>query len=241
MKTEKLILALDLDSLPAAEKIVDLLKGRISFFKIGLRLFTKEGPNAIEMVQQKGCKVFLDLKYHDIPNTVAGAAMEATRLGVSMFTIHTLGGKDMMERCRDSVVETAIKEGISRPKVIGVTVLTSMDQRSLNDLGINGDIEDLVSHLSENALKAGLDGVVTSPAEVATIRERYGKDFIIVTPGIRPVGDPFGKGTALDDQKRIMTPKDAIKEGANYLVIGRPILTAEDPLEAVEEILKDIS
>lgn len=215
--------------------MVDILKSRVSIFKIGLQLFTREGPKAVEMIHNRGGKVFLDLKYHDIPNTISNAARAATRLGIFMFSIHTLGGDEMMKRCRDSVIETSLKEGINRPIVIGVTVLTSIDQKSLNDLGIKGNLKDEVRHLSENALRAGLDGVVASPAEVGLIREKCGKKFIIVTPGIRP------EGTSLDDQKRIMTPRDAIREGANFLVIGRHVLMAEDPLKAVEKIIKDIS
>ena len=240
MKSNRLILALDLETLSEAERIVDLLKSRISIFKIGLQLFTREGPKAIEMVRQKGCKVFLDLKYHDIPNTVAGAAIEATRLGVSMFTIHTLGGEEVMKRCRDAVIETSLKGNIIRPMIIGVTVLSSLDQKAITALGINHTIREQALRLSKMALMSGLDGVVASPEEVKSIRESCGEDFIIVTPGIRPAGDPSGKGIPLDDQKRVMAPKDAIREGADYLVIGRPILMAEDSLAAAERILREI-
>jgi len=235
VKTERLILALDLEDLSEAEGIVDLIKDRISIFKIGIQLFTREGPRAIEMIHQKGGKVFLDLKYHDIPNTVARASREATRLGVFMFSIHTLGGDEMMKRCRDSVVETSLRQNIRRPLVIGVTVLTSMDQKGLLDLGIKENLRDEARILSEKALRAGLDGVVASPEEIRSIRESCGREFIIVTPGIRP------EGTAINDQKRIMTPKDAIREGADYLVIGRPILMADDPLFVVDRIIEDIS
>lgn len=235
MKSEKLIVALDIENLSEVERIVDLLKDRISIFKIGLQLFTKEGPRAVEMVQKKGCRVFLDLKYHDIPNTAAKASREATRLGVFMFTVHTLGGDEMMKRCRDSVVETSINEGIVRPMIIGVTILTSIDQKALTDLGIKENLRNEARHLSDRALRAGLDGVVASPEEVRLIREGCGKDFIIVTPGIRP------EGTSFDDQKRIMTPRDAIREGSNFLVIGRPVLMAEDPLKVVENIIIEIS
>ncbi len=235
MKSEKLILAIDLDSLSEAERIVDILKDRVSIFKVGLQLFTREGPKVVDMVHKKGGKVFLDLKFHDIPNTVANASREAARLGVFMFSIHTLGGDEMLKRCRDSVVETSLKEGITRPMIIGVTILTSIDQKALNDLGIKENLREEARYLSERALRSGLDGVVASPEEVKLIRESCGRDFIIVTPGIRP------EGTSKDDQKRIMTPKDAIREGANFLVVGRPILMAEDPLKAVEGILKDIS
>lgn len=234
MNGERLILALDLENLSEAERIVDLLKDKISIFKVGLQLFTREGPKAIEMIHQKGGKVFLDLKYHDIPNTVAKAAREATRLGVFMFSIHILGGDEMMKRCRDSVVETSLRGNIRRPLVIGVTVLTSMDQKGLLDLGIKEHIRDEVRLLSEKALRAGLDGVVVSPEEIGLIRQSCGKEFIIVAPGIRP------EGASLDDQKRVMTPKDAIREGADYLVIGRPILMAENSLKAAERLLKEI-
>lgn len=240
MNSEKLILALDVESLSEAERMVDILKERVSVFKIGLQLFTKEGPKAVNMVHQKGGRVFLDLKYHDIPNTVAKAAIEATRLGVFMFSIHALGGDEMMKRCKDSVVETSLKDNVKRPMVIAVTILTSIDQKTLNDLGMKENIKDKVRHLSEKALRSGLDGIVASPEEVKTIRECCGKDFIIVTPGIRPEGKSI-PDLIKDDQKRFMTPKEAIREGANYLVIGRPVVLAEDPLKTVEGILKDIS
>lgn len=235
MNSGQLILALDLESLSETERIVDLLKDRISIFKIGLQLFTREGPKAVEMVHKKGGKVFLDLKFHDIPNTAAKASREATRLGVFMFSIHTLGGEEMLKRCRDSVIETSLKEDITRPIIIGVTILTSLDQKGLNNLGIKKNLKEEIRYLSERALRAGLDGVVASPEEVRLIRESCGRDFIIVTPGIRP------EGSSHDDQKRIMTPKGAIREGANFLVIGRPILMAENPVKAVEELIKDIS
>jgi len=232
---DKLILALDVADSGSALEIVDKFKDYINIFKVGLELFTTVGPGIVEEIQKRGKKVFLDLKFHDIPNTVTKAALSATRLGVYMFNVHASGGFEMMRKCRDSVVEMCLKENLERPKILGVTVLTSLSKEILTDeLGIQYGLRTHVRHLSSLALKAGLDGVVASAREVELIRNHCGKGFIIVTPGIRPSWTPP------DDQKRTMTPKEAIREGSDYLVIGRAILQQPDPIKAVELISLEI-
>ncbi len=233
--SEKLILALDVEEYNHALEIVDNLKDYIEIFKVGLEVFTSSGPKIVEEIKNRGKKVFLDLKFHDIPNTVTKAAITATRLGVYMFNIHTSGGFEMMRRCRDSVVELCLKENIEKPKILGVTVLTSLSRDILRDeLGIQYGLKTHVRHLSTLAMKAGLDGVVTSARESATVREHCGKGFLIVTPGIRPSWTPP------DDQKRTTTPKEAIRAGSDYLVMGRGILKHADPVKAIELINLEI-
>jgi len=218
-----------------ALEIVDKYSDYINIFKVGLELFTSCGPRIVEDIKKKGKKVFLDLKFHDIPNTVSKAALAAMKLGVYMFNLHASGGLEMMKRCKDSVVEVCLKENIDRPKILAVTVLTSLSREILRDeLGIQYGLRTHVRHLSALALKAGLDGVVASAREVEIIRNHCGKGFLIVTPGIRPSWTPP------DDQKRTMTPKDAIREGADYLVIGRAVLQQPDPLKAIELITLEI-
>ena len=232
---ERLILALDMPEHVYALEIVDKYSDYINIFKVGLELFTSCGPRIVEDIKKKGKKVFLDLKFHDIPNTVSKAALAAMKLGVYMFNLHASGGLEMMKRCKDSVVEVCLKENIDRPKILAVTVLTSLSREILRDeLGIQYGLRTHVSHLSALALKAGLDGVVASAREVEIIRNHCGKGFLIVTPGIRPSWTPP------DDQKRTMTPKDAIREGADYLVIGRAVLQQPDPLKAIELITLEI-
>jgi len=233
--SERLILALDVPEHDYALEIVDKYSDYINIFKVGLELFSSCGPKIVEDIKKKGKKVFLDLKFHDIPNTVAKAALSATRLGVYMFNLHASGGLEMMKRCKDSVVEVCLKENIDRPKILAVTVLTSLSREILKDeLGIQYGLRTHVRHLSALALKAGLDGVVASAREVEIIRNHCGKGFLIVTPGIRPSWTPP------DDQKRTMTPKDAIREGSDYLVIGRAVLQQPDPLKAIELISLEI-
>jgi orotidine-5'-phosphate decarboxylase len=232
---DKMILALDVADSDSALEIVDKFKDYINIFKVGLELFTTVGPGIVEEIQKRGKKVFLDLKFHDIPNTVTKAALSATRLGVYMFNVHASGGFEMMRKCRDSVVEMCLKENLERPKILGVTVLTSLSKEILTDeLGIQYGLRTHVRHLSSLALKAGLDGVVASAREVELIRNHCGKGFIIVTPGIRPSWTPP------DDQKRTLTPKEAIREGSDYLVIGRAVLQQPDPIKAVELISLEI-
>lgn len=218
-----------------ALEIVDKYSDYINIFKVGLELFTSCGPRIVEDIKKKGKKVFLDLKFHDIPNTVSKAALAAMKLGVYMFNLHASGGLEMMKRCKDSVIEVCLKENMDRPKILAVTVLTSLSREILRDeLGIQYGLRTHVRHLSALALKAGLDGVVASAREVEIIRNHCGKGFLIVTPGIRPSWTPP------DDQKRTMTPKDAMREGADYLVIGRAVLQQPDPLKAIELITLEI-
>jgi len=232
---EKIIFALDVDHFSEAQRWINLLKDHIGMFKVGKQLFTHAGPKVIDMIRKKSQKVFLDLKFHDIPNTVAKAGEEATKLEVSMFNLHALGGFDMMKKTVEASREAAKNLGIPRPLILAVTVLTSMDESVMKEVGIQGPILEEVGRLASLSMKAGIDGVVASPKEIGIIRERCGEKFLIVTPGIRL---PTEKK---DDQKRTLSPKEAISNGADYLVIGRPIKEAKDPLEAVQKILEDIS
>jgi orotidine-5'-phosphate decarboxylase len=228
---EKIVVALDVNTRSEALTIVDQLKHRVGMFKIGSQLFSSEGPQLVREIVGNGEKVFLDLKYHDIPNTVAGAASAATRMGVSIFNVHASGGKEMMEAAARAATETASSEGIDRPIVLGVTVLTSIDSAILNTVGIDDSAETHVLRLAELAKESGLDGVVASTLEIRAIRKRISDDrFVLLIPGIRP-------GKQDDDQKRTSTPIEALRAGANYLVIGRPITEAPDPVYAVEEII----
>ena len=232
---ERLVLALDVDDFSSAKELVDKLKDYVGIFKVGSQLFTSEGKDIIRMIKQSGSKVFLDLKFYDIPNTVKGAAESATKLGVYMFTIHASGGYEMMKAAADAVRETSIKLGIKKPFILGVTVLTSINQEILEkEISVNKSVKEHVVHLAKLAKAAGLDGIVASPQEIKEVRASCGKDFIILTPGIRP------KGKALDDQKRIMTPKQALKQGADFLVIGRPIRNAKDPVKSAKNVLKEM-
>ncbi len=232
---EKLIIALDVSDAKQALGIVDMLGDYAGVFKVGFELFVSAGPRVVEEIHNKGKKVFLDLKFHDIPNTVTKAALAASRLGVYMFNVHTSGGLEMMKRCRDSVAELCLKENIQRPKIIGVTVLTSLDNGVLkNELSVSHGIKTHVKHLALLAQKAGLDGVVASPHEISLIKQHCGKGFLVVTPGIRPSWVPP------DDQRRTATPKEALKNGADYIVMGRGILKQEDPIKALELISLEI-
>lgn len=228
----KVIFALDVDNFAAAKHWVSTLNGHVGMFKVGKQLFTAYGPDIVRMIENFGAEIFLDLKYHDIPNTVAMASLEAARLKVKLFNVHALGGYDMMAR----TVEALHKEygEKDRPKVLAVTILTSSDAQTLSDVGIGLPVEEMVVRLAKLARKAGIDGVVASPREVALVREACGPDFLIVTPGVRP------SFASADDQKRIMTPAEAITAGSDYLVIGRPISSAKDPLAAAESIITEI-
>ncbi|MCD6406399.1 orotidine-5'-phosphate decarboxylase [Candidatus Aerophobetes bacterium] len=229
-KKSRLILALDVDTKKEAEKLVMQLKDLVSFFKVGMRLFFHYGPEIISSIKKMGGKVFLDSKLHDIPTVVEATAKIIGKMDVDMLTIHTLGGKEMMRRAKE-----AIKRENPSTKVLGVTVLTSIDQRVLkDDLGIEGDIKEKVLFLAQKAEEAGLDGVVCSGKEVETLREYLDKKFLLVVPGIRPYS------VRKDEQKRTFTPKEAILKGADYLVIGRPILQASDPVKATKDILREI-
>jgi len=232
---ERLVLALDVDDFSSAEKLVGLLKDYVRVFKVGNQLFTSEGAKIINMINKAKARVFLDLKFHDIPNTVKGAAESATKLGVYMFNVHASGGYEMMKAAADAARETSIKLGIKKPLVLGVTVLTSINQEILEkEVGVKRAVKEHVVHLAKLAKSAGLDGVVASPHEIKDIRDACGKNFIILTPGIRPVGQE------LNDQKRIMTPKQALEQGADFIVIGRPIRNAENPVEAARNIIREM-
>ena len=235
MSKEKLIVALDVAGAPEAREIVSELGSSVGAFKIGLQLFTAAGPQFVREVVDLGHRVFLDLKFHDIPNTVAMAGVEAARSGVWMFNVHTLGGGEMMRRTVEEVDLVCKKENLERPLVIGVTVLTSSDQAVMNEIGINADIDAEVLNLAGLASKYGLDGVVASPLECTAIRQTTNERFLIVTPGIRPIS------ATNDDQKRVTTPAAAVTAGADYLVIGRPVTQSPDRRAAVEAILGEIA
>jgi orotidine-5'-phosphate decarboxylase len=232
---DKLIVALDVDDAERALALAAELRESVRMFKVGMQLFTAAGPQIVRDIVSRGGKVFLDLKFHDIPNTVSSAGIEATRLGVSIFNIHASGGTEMMKRTAEAVAETASREGIERPQVIAVTLLTSLDTQALNEVGMEVDSTSFITTLARAAADSGLDGVVASPQEIAMIREAVSaKDFIIVTPGIRSSSD------TADDQRRTMTAADAVHLGADYIVVGRPILRADDPAEAAARILSEI-
>jgi orotidine-5'-phosphate decarboxylase len=227
----KIIFALDVESFAEAKHWVSVLSGHVGMFKVGKQLFTANGPDIVRMVRNFGGEVFLDLKYHDIPNTVAMASLEAARLGARLINLHALGGYEMMAR----TVETLDRElGKARAKILAVTILTSSTEETLREVGIERPVAEMVVRLAALAKKAGIDGVVASPREVPLIREACGAGFLVVTPGVRPAT------ASVDDQKRVMTPGDAIRAGADYLVIGRPISAAADPLAAAEAIVREI-
>ena len=231
---DRLIIALDVDTKEKALALVDKLKSEVRFFKVGFELFSSYGPDIVKNVKDKGCEVFLDLKFHDIPNTVAKAAVSVTKLGAFMFNLHALGGYEMMKMTANAIKLEAKRLGVEKPKILAVTALTSMDENGLKKIGINDNIQGLVLRLASLAKEAGMDGVVASPQEAKAIRENLGKDFLIVTPGVRP------KSAAAGDQKRVATPKGAIENGADFIVVGRPIIEAKDPLTAVRDILKEL-
>jgi len=232
---ERLIVALDVPTRDAALLLVAALRPKARRFKIGLELFSACGPALVREVLQGGGQVFLDLKLHDIPNTAARAAVEAARLGVGMFTIHLSGGLMMARRVVDEVDAHCQIHGDPRPKILGVTVLTSLEQEDLAAIGITRSVEDQVAHLAGMARQAGLDGIVASPREVRRLREVVGENLLLVTPGIRPAG------AAQNDQARTLTPREAMEAGSDFIVVGRPITAARDPLEAVENVLAEMS
>ncbi|MEO6589102.1 MAG: orotidine-5'-phosphate decarboxylase [Pyrinomonadaceae bacterium] len=239
----KIIVALDVSTADEARRIVAETGSHVGAFKIGLQLFTSAGASFVREVVGAGNKVFLDVKFHDIPNTVAKASIEVARLGVWMFNLHASGGGEMMRRTVSEVSEVCERENLEKPKIIGVTVLTSSDENTLAETGIIEKTEMQVLRLAMLAAKCGLDGVVASPLETKAIRQQIEqKDFLIVTPGVRPEFQmPEAKRGTNDDQKRVKTPKAAIADGADYLVIGRPILQAENKLKALRQILEEIN
>ena len=223
---KRLIFALDVDNLDDARRWVEQLQGQVGVFKIGKQLFTKCGPEVVNLVQDGGADVFLDLKYHDIPNTVAMAGLEALRLGVRIFNVHALGGFEMMAKLVAEVDAVCPRGNPDRPLLLAVTILTSSDDETLRAIGIDRPVSEMVPRLAKLAQDAGMDGVVASPKEVDLIRAACGENFAIVTPGVRPTF------ASQDDQKRVTTPGDALRAGADYLVIGRPISAADDPAAA---------
>jgi orotidine-5'-phosphate decarboxylase len=232
---EKIILALDVSDAKYALDIVDRFTGQVDIFKIGLELFVSAGPGIVDEIQKRGKRIFLDLKFHDIPNTVVNAAVAATRLGVFMFNVHASGGFDMMRRCREAVVDLCLRENLRRPKLLGVTVLTGISQDVLkNELNIQHSVKAHVKQLAKLVQQAGLDGVVASGHEATAVRDHFGKDFIVVTPGIRASWSPP------DDQRRTVTPREAIRAGADYIVLGRTVLNQPDPSKALELITTEI-
>ncbi|MDA3902548.1 MAG: orotidine-5'-phosphate decarboxylase [Desulfuromusa sp.] len=231
---QRLIFALDVDEFAAAEAWVKKLHTNVGLFKVGKQLFTRCGPDVVRMVQAHGGDVFLDLKYHDIPNTVAKAAVEACKLGVKIFNVHALGGLEMMRKTVAEVDAYCSSAGVARPMLLAVTILTSSTAETLQEVGIDRSVEEMVVRLAKLAKAAGFDGVVASPKEAVLIRTACGDNFAIVTPGVRPTF------AALDDQKRVTTPTEAIAAGATALVIGRPISAASNPLEASGKILAEI-
>lgn len=232
---DKLFVALDVESPQRALELARLLIRYTHMFKIGSKLFTAAGPDLIRKIVDLGAKVFLDLKFHDIPDIVAAASAEAARLEVFLFTVHAAGGRKMMSQAVEAASEAAARRGQRRPLIVGVTVLTSADSGLLQEIGVAQPLEDHVASLSKLCASAGLDGVVASPHEVSLIRATVDRsDFLVVTPGIRPAAG------STDDQRRVMTPAQAIKAGASYLVVGRPITGAPDPVGATIRILEEI-
>lgn len=230
---DRIILALDVDSEERALNLVEKLQPHVGLFKVGLQLYNSVGPDIVHKIHGLGGQVFLDLKFHDIPNTVGAVSRVIAGLGCLMFNVHCAGGRAMMDAAAGAVKEE--KEGISRSRVLGVTVLTSLSQAQVNDeLGISGTVQDTVVRWAVLASDSGLDGVVASPREVKAIREKCGPDFLIVTPGVRPTW----AGT--QDQKRVTTPREAVDSGSDYLVIGRPITAAPDPVAAAQRIIAEL-
>ncbi len=232
---DRLLVALDVAGLGEAEALIGRLAGAVTGCKIGTQLFTAAGPAAVEAARKRGLRVFLDLKFHDIPNTVAGAVREATRLGVFMLNVHASGGLAMMRAAADAAATAARDFAVPRPLCLGVTVLTSLDRRALErEVGVPASVEAHVLALAERAHEAGLDGCVASPREIRMLRLALGDRWVLVTPGIRPA-------ERADDQVRVATPRQAIAAGADYLVVGRPITSAADPAAAAHEILGQLA
>ena len=234
-----LIVALDFDSLTTAVKFAGQVADLVGMFKIGSQLFTSAGPEAVRQVAQLGAGIFLDLKFHDIPNTVAGAVLASAAMpGVQLVNVHALGGTAML-RAATQAVSAGVPMGADRPRLLAVTILTSMDQKAIREVGLGGPPSARVLKLAKLAQKAGVDGVVASVQEAKAIRKACGREFLIVTPGVRP--KDVGIGSKKDDQARTATPREAIKAGADFIVVGRPILSAADPRATAQEIVEEIA
>lgn len=232
---DRIIVALDVTTAAAARELVAEVAGEVGAFKIGSQLFTAAGPGLVSEFTKAGHKIFLDLKFHDIPNTVAGSAAEAARLGVWMFNVHALGGSEMMKRAAEEVRNTAESEGSTRPLIIAVTVLTSSDDATLGEVGIDTSAAEQVLRLARLASDSGLDGVVASAREAAAIRQAVNTPgFVVVTPGIR------ASDATIDDQKRVTTVAKAFASGSDYVVIGRPITHAADRVEAIRKFVGEV-
>jgi orotidine-5'-phosphate decarboxylase len=233
---ERLIVALDVDSADEARGLFDALRGEAGMFKVGSRLFTSAGPDFVRGLVADGARVFLDLKFHDIPNTVAGACREAVRLGVALFNVHASGGGEMMRRAAEATSEEAARLGCMKPSLIAVTVLTSADARTLEETGVSAEsIEAQVRRLARLADESGLDGVVASPHEITPVRESVARaPFLVVTPGVHP------SASAYEDQKRVMSPSEAVRAGADFIVVGRAILNADDPARAARAVVEEM-
>lgn len=232
---DRLIIALDVQSRARALELVEQLKDLVGMFKIGSQLFTAEGPDLVREMIRRGANIFLDLKFHDIPSTVAKAGIEAMRLGVAMFNVHASGGAEMMRAVAQAVHDTAEREGRQRPLILAVTVLTSLMPQELKQVFVAERIDRVVTGLAKLAAESGLDGVVSSPQEAMLIRHQVNRpDFVILTPGIRPAWAPA------HDQKRVLTPTEALQEGADYIVVGRPVTDSDDPPTAARRVLSEI-
>ncbi|MEN6448692.1 MAG: orotidine-5'-phosphate decarboxylase [Syntrophaceae bacterium] len=231
---DRIIFALDVGDMDQARGWVLKLKGRVGWFKVGLELFTAAGPDIVRLVKDNGIKCFLDLKFHDIPNTVAGAVRSAVRTGADMMTIHLSGGRAMLGAAREASLKEAERLGINRPKIVGVSVLTSLGGEDLKEIGIDRSPAEQVAHLAQFASSCGLDGMVCSADDLIHVRRQVPASLMLITPGIRPGWSQKG------DQKRIATPSSALKAGADLLVIGRPISDSPDPIVAVQKIVDEM-
>lgn len=231
---QRLIVALDFSSMGEVEQLVEYLGGSVNYYKVGMELYFSVGNQVLHYLQQQNKRVFLDLKLHDIPNTVARSVKSLTGLGAAMLNVHAFGGPAMLKAAAEAVAGEAERLQMEKPKLIAVTVLTSMDQTEWSSLGQTAELAGQVVNFARLAQAAGIDGVVASPQEAALIREACGNDFLIVTPGIRP------QGSERNDQSRVATPRGALAAGASHLVIGRPVTAAADPRQAIERILAEM-
>ncbi len=231
---QRLIFALDVASLDEVKEYVSLLAEEVGLFKVGKQLFMHAGPQVVRLIHERGGQVFLDLKFHDIPRTVAKAGVEATRLGVRMFNLHASGSLEMMRLTVREANKVCRAENLRRPKILAVTVLTSLNKDDLKRTGVVTGVENQVVRLAKLAKEAGMDGVVASPLEVTRIRRECGRNFLLVVPGVRSQGESW------DDQKRVLTPEEAVRAGADYLVVGKPIRDAHDPREAARQIVQEM-